>query len=185
MFRTNFPFVLGILLTFVFSSCQKSSTVDFSDPGLVRAQDRVFYLNKPFEGIIRTEIPALGETQFAHYKNGMEDGEFISRNQSGQVLERRRFEKGQKVGIHRAWFPNGNNRFYSEFKNGKYTNDRWEWHDNGKPFLYEKYDEDGKILVSKKWNRNGQIYMNTVIATDGSSFGLPGSKICEPIKKSE
>ncbi|TGM03170.1 hypothetical protein EHQ76_10145 [Leptospira barantonii] len=186
MFPTKSLFVLSIFLTVVFTSgCQEGETIDQTDPNLIEYQDRVFYKRKPFTGFLKNEIPALGETQTTQFKNGFADGEFISKNREGFVLEKRFFKKGLKEGIHRSWFPNGNNRMYSEFRSGKYINDRWEWHDNNKPYLYEKFDENGKLIVAKKWNRHGQIYMNTVIAVDGSSIGLPGSKICEPIKKAE
>ncbi|EMO26885.1 MORN repeat protein [Leptospira interrogans serovar Bataviae str. HAI135] len=141
-----------------------------------------FIIKGNFSPDLSKKIPALGEIETTQFKNGLEDGEMTSKNKDGQLLEKRYFKKGLKEGIHRAWFPNGNNRLYSEFRSGKYIYDRWEWHDNNRPFIYEKFDENGKLLVSKKWNRSGQIFMNTVIAKDGSSIGLPGSKICEPIK---
>ncbi|WP_036095223.1 toxin-antitoxin system YwqK family antitoxin [Leptospira weilii] len=184
MFRTeSFP-SLFVLLTVVFLiGCRE--TIEHTDPNLRMVQGRIYYQGKLFTGFIKTEIPALEEIETVQFKNGLEDGETISRNKSGRLLERRYFKEGLKEGIHRSWFPNGNNRLYAEFRSGRYVNDRWEWHDNNRPFIYEKFDENGKLLVSKKWNRNGQIYMNTVIANDGSSLGLPGSKVCEPIRTAD
>ncbi|MCG6166731.1 toxin-antitoxin system YwqK family antitoxin [Leptospira sanjuanensis] len=186
MFRTK-PFFLSLvfLMAFFWIGCQGGDTVEHTDSNLVFFKDKLYYKRNLFTGILKTDVSALGETQTARYKDGLEDGEFLSVNKDGRVLERRFFREGLKEGVHRAWFPNGNNRFYSEFRSGKYVNDRWEWYENGKPSLYEKFDENGKLIVVKKWNRNGQIYMNTVIAADGSSLGLPGSKICEPIKKAD
>lgn len=186
MFLTKTLSIFFVFLTTFFTiGCQGSVTIESSDPNLAVFKDKVYYKLKPFNGLIRTTFPALDEIQITEFKDGLEDGEYISRNEGGHVLERRTFKEGVKVGVHRAWYRNGNNRFYAEFSSGKYINDHWEWYDNGKPSLYEKFDENGKLIVVKKWNRNGQIYMNTVIASDGSSVGLPGSKICEPIKKAD
>ncbi|TQE73150.1 toxin-antitoxin system YwqK family antitoxin [Leptospira noguchii] len=183
MFPTKSFFILSIILTVVaFVGCQEGETIENTDSNLQMSQGRFYYKGKLFTGFIKKKIPALGEIETTQFKNGLEDGEMTSENKDGQLLEKRYFKKGLKEGIHRAWFPNGNNRLYSEFRSGKYIYDRWEWHDNNRPFIYEKFDENGKLLVSKKWNRSGQIFMNTVIAKDGSSIGLPGSKICEPIK---
>ncbi|MBW0435891.1 hypothetical protein HGB47_19985 [Leptospira yasudae] len=186
MFPTKPISLILVFLTALLSiGCQGGDTVEHTDPNLVFFKDKLYYKRMLFTGILKTDVPALGETQTARYTAGLEDGEFLSVNKEGRVMERRFFREGLKEGVHRAWFPNGNNRFYAEFRSGKYANDRWEWYENGKPSLYEKFDENGKLIVVKKWNRNGQIYMNTVIAVDGSSVGLPGSKICEPIKKAD
>jgi antitoxin component YwqK of YwqJK toxin-antitoxin module len=155
------------------------------DPNITMSQGKIFYRDKAFTGRIRQENLVMEEFFITSYKDGMEDGEYIAQKKSGQLLEKRFFKAGQKHGIHRSWFPNGNNRLYSEFDNGKYINDRWEWYDTGKPYIYEKFDKNGKILVSKTWNRVGHIYMNIAFTQNGSSAGMPGSKICNPIKSVE
>ncbi|MCE9500874.1 MAG: hypothetical protein K8R21_10305 [Leptospira sp.] len=163
--------------------CQEEVTIEISDPNLVMQGGKFFYNGEGFSGKIRQENPVMEEEYITSYKNGMEDGEYIARKKNGQLLEKRFFKEGQKHGIHRSWFPNGNNRLYSEFDNGKYINDRWEWYDNNQPYIFEKFDANGKILVAKTWNKFGHIYMNIAFAKNGSSVGLPGSKICNPIKK--
>lgn len=186
MFLTKSLSIFFVFLTTLFAiGCQGGDTIEYSDPNLALFKDKVYYKQKPFNGLIRRDLPALDEIQTTEFKDGLEDGTYISQNGSGFVLEKRTFKEGLKVGVHRSWYRNGKNRFYAEFNSGKYINDHWEWYDNGKPSLYEKFDENSKLIVVKKWNRSGQIYMNTVIASDGSSVGLPGSKICEPIKKTD
>ncbi|TGN09811.1 toxin-antitoxin system YwqK family antitoxin [Leptospira ilyithenensis] len=177
--------LLNFLIVVSLIHCQGGRTIESTDPDIALFQGRIFYKAEPFDGTIKQEIPALAEVQFTHYKTGLEDGEYTARNQSGQILEQRYFKEGQKHGIHRSWFPNGSNKQYAEFNEGTYINDRWEWYDNDKPSLYEKFDSNGRLIVSKKWNRNGQIYMNIVFTDNGSSVGMPGSKICEPIKKQD
>ncbi|BDA80368.1 hypothetical protein LPTSP3_g32980 [Leptospira kobayashii] len=181
----SFLTLIGVLAVLHLLYCRDNLSIDSKDPNITLFQGRIFYKAQPFDGVIRQDLPALDEIQTTHFKLGLEDGEFISKNNAGQLLEQRYFKEGQKQGIHRSWFPNGNNKQYSEFKDGNYINDRWEWYDNGKPSLYEKFDQNSKLIVTKKWNRNGQIYMNIVFTDNGSSAGMPGSKICEPIKKQD
>ncbi len=185
LFLINFLRLTLFILAFLFTSCQDDRLIDSNDPNITMSQGKVFYKAETFTGKIRQENPILEEIYITSYKNGMEDAEYIAQKKSGQLLEKRFFKEGQKQGIHRSWFPNGNNRLYSEFDNGKYINDRWEWYDNTKPYIYEKFDTNGKILATKMWNRQGHIYMNIAFAKDGSSIGMPGSKICNPIKPVE
>lgn len=177
-------YLVSLILT-AFLGCHEFNTVENTDNNLKVEAGILFYKGKPFTGKLKQEIPPLEEIYLSEYKNGLEDGEYIAKKKDGTLLERRFFKDGLKQGIHRSWFTNGKDKLYSEFKNGIYINDRWEWHDNGIPAVYEKFDENGKILVSKKWRRTGQIYMNIVFTENGSSIGLPGSKICEPIKQTE
>ncbi|HMV45799.1 MAG TPA: hypothetical protein PK079_05815 [Leptospiraceae bacterium] len=162
--------------------CYDFNTVENTDKDLSIVNGLVFYKGKPFTGKLKQEILPMNEIHISEYKDGAEDGEYTAKKKDGSLLERRYFKAGVKEGIHRSWFPNGKDRLYSEFKNGTYINDRWEWHDNGVPALYERYNENGNILVTKKWRRTGQIYMNLSFLENGGSIGLPGSKICEPIK---
>jgi antitoxin component YwqK of YwqJK toxin-antitoxin module len=174
-------FLVFCLLTFFILQGCKAKPVQISDPNIKIFAGKVFYKNEPFTGTLLEEIAVLGQIQTTEFQNGVEDGEQISIVLGGQVLEKRYYENGMKEGIHRSWFPNGNRRLYSKFINGRYVGDRMEWFDNGQLAIYEKYDENSKILVTKKWNQNGKIYMNVVFSDDGSSVGLPGSKICKPI----
>ncbi|WP_411824526.1 toxin-antitoxin system YwqK family antitoxin [Leptospira sp. 'Mane'] len=180
-----FFILINFLAVAFLMHCREDLSLDANDPNIALFQGRVFYKAQPFDGLIKQEFPDLNEVQTTHYKEGLEDGEYIAKLLNGQLLEQRYFKEGRKEGIHRSWFLNGSNRQYSEFKDGKYINDRWEWYDTGKPSLYEKFDQNSRLIVTKKWNRNGQIYMNVVFTDNGSSVGMPGSKICEPIQKTK
>ena len=152
-FLIKFFFIL--LASLFFLGCQ-DVIIENNDPNLSIQAGKYFYKGKTFSGKIRQENLIAKEEYITSFKDGLEEGEFIARKKDGQLLEKRFFKNGQKVGIHRSWFPNGNNRLYSEFDNGKYINDQ-----------------------------NGNIYMNVSFTKNGASVGLPGSKICNPIKPSE
>ncbi len=164
-------------------NCQEKSYLS-TDPQLQMISGVMLYGNSLLKGNIISEIPALEETHYTSFDNGIQHGEFKVIHKSGLVIQKTIFKNGKQEGISRTWFLNGKNKSLSEFHNGNYINERMEWYDNGNLALYEKFDENGKILVNKKFYREGKIYMNVVFKNDGSSFGLPGSKICNPISSS-
>ena len=180
----NITQIIFVTLVFCLVGCQNKN-VEYNTTDFAIGKGMLFYKGVPFSGILLQDNPTMEEVYSISYKNGWEDGEYIAKKKSGQLLEKRYFKNGAKHGIHRSWFHNGNNRLYSEFNNGEYIGERWEWYDNVNPALFEKFDANGKILASKKWYRNGNIYMNIAFTNSGSSVGLPGSKICDPIKPVE
>jgi len=181
-FPINSVKTILFLLAAAFIVACHGEEIKSTDPGIQMLAGRLIFKGKLFTGKFIEEIPAMEIKQITEYRNGLENGEFLTKNLHGQILEKRYYHDGIKVGIHRSWFSNGNDRMYSQFENGIYVGDRWEWFEDGKPALYAHYDQEGRILAEKKWNRYGKIYMNIVFANDGSSVGLPGSKNCKPIK---
>ncbi len=173
------PFILSLLFLL---HCHEYGSIDHTDPGFSISRGLMLYHGSPFTGKMIQKNPTLDETFITTYRNGLEDGEYTARKGNGQLLEQRFYLAGEKHGIHRTWYDNGNNRSYAEFMKGKYINESWSWYENGKPAKLDKYNEKGDILATKVWNRLGIIYMNLSFNPDGSSAGLPGSKICEPIK---
>lgn len=173
---------LSALAFLILGNCHEFGSIDHADPGFSISRGLILYHGSPFTGKMIQKNATLDESFITTYKNGLEDGEYTARKGNGQLLEQRFYLAGEKHGIHRTWYENGNNRSYAEFKMGKYINESWSWYENGKPAKFDKYDEKGNILVTKVWNKLGNIYMNLSFNPDGSSVGLPGSKICEPIK---
>ncbi|WP_135355037.1 toxin-antitoxin system YwqK family antitoxin [Leptospira ryugenii] len=169
---------------FLTLQCQ-AKIYEATDPDLQMISGVMVHKNQLLSGIIRQYIPAVSETHLTTFDNGIQHGDFTVIHDSGVLLQKTPFKNGKQNGYSYTWFLNGKNRSFSEFKNGFYVNDRMEWHDNGQLALYEKYTPEGKILGAKKFYREGKIYMNLVFQEDGSSYGLPGSKVCKPIKNSE
>ncbi|MCB1176282.1 MAG: hypothetical protein KDK36_01775 [Leptospiraceae bacterium] len=171
-----------MFLSFVSCSFEKLK-VSNTDPKLGMGNGKLLYDNKLFTGILEQYIPALNEIRTTEFKDGVEHGEMIVKKKDGKLIERRTFNQGIKHGLHEGWYPNGQRRFYTTFNNGAYVNERFEWHDNGNPFIYQKYDENSKTVVYKQWRNNKEIYINISFYEDGSSIGLPGSKLCEPVEE--
>lgn len=172
-----------IFIILLHSNCKYQTVYDSSDPKIKSKAGVLFYEDKFLTGTIREFIPVLSETHLTDFKNGIQHGEFKVITLNGKILQKMNFRNGNKHGISKSWFLNGNLKSFSEFKDGIYINDRIDWYDNGIIANYDGYSNEGKIQVVKKWFKNGKIYMNVSFKDNGSSFGLPGSKLCEPIKK--
>ncbi|WCL49970.1 toxin-antitoxin system YwqK family antitoxin [Leptospira sp. GIMC2001] len=182
----KFPFsristYLLIIVGMFFSlqSCNKD-TLDTNSPELSYKAGQLLKSSEPFTGILKQYIPANGETSLTEYDNGWEHGKSITRSIDGQVVAIRYYNNGNKEGIHETFYLDGTKKTRSEFKEGRYINERWEWHQNGNPYIYEKFDDRGNTQVSKIWRESGQIYMNFV-NSEGKNVGLPSSKVCDPI----
>ena len=173
-----FLFILGLV------NCSET-IYDNTDPNIKMNAGVYLYKEQFLTGIIKSYIPALQETELASFRNGIQHGEYKIITRDGKLLQKMDFRNGKKEGFSKAWYHNGKLRAFAEFKNGEYINDRIDYFDNSQVASYEKYSENSKIQVVKKWYRNGKIYMNISFKEDGSSYGLPGSKLCDPIKKTK
>lgn len=184
LFSTN-TMPKGILFSFLtvvfFLQCQRELTLTAGDPSLKFSGGRWLFQGKPFSGRLREPLPdAIRLTQ---YKDGIEHGEQTMRAQSGVLVEERFYKEGKKHGVHRGWFLNGQDRFYSEFSDDQYAGEHWTWHANGKVAEFKKYAPDGQILAHKHWRESGQIYRNQVFAAKATTTaGMPGVKICNTVK---
>ncbi|MDF3820499.1 hypothetical protein P3G55_11335 [Leptospira sp. 96542] len=163
--------------------CKNLRIVTSDDPRLVTKPNNLLYFEEiPFTGVLVTEDKNLLITHQTEYQKGIPHGKYTAKHSiNGIVLEERSFYYGQKDGLHKSYFPNGKLRLLSEYKNGQYQNERFEYYEDGTPSLYAKYYESGMVKQTKQWNRKGQIYSNQVYTEEGDVFGKPGSKNCLPI----
>ncbi|MDX1960579.1 MAG: hypothetical protein SFU98_18555 [Leptospiraceae bacterium] len=178
--------VKSLLFVFVLFLIQCSDKVYESiDPNIKMISGVYFYGDFFLTGIVKEEIPAMQETHYTRYDNGIQHGEFKIVHKDGSLLLRTNYQNGMKEGPSFSWHKNGKLNTYSEFHEDKYINERMVWDANGTLVEYERYSVDGNVLVTKKWYSNGHIYMNLSFINDGSAAGLTGSKFCSPIKREE
>lgn len=171
-----------ITLCFVGLSCSAEPTLDRRDVHLKLGQAGWLFENKPFTGTLIERLPDA--TRTTHFAVGLEDGEQILNSLSGEIIEKRFYRAGKKNGIHRGWFKDGKDRFYSEFVDDHYVGDFWTWHPNGKVAEYKKFTPQGDILVYKHWRESGQIYSNQVFAAaQNEATGMPGVKLCNSVEE--
>lgn len=169
------------LATIAALSCRGELTLNAGDPQLKLSGGRWLFHGTPLTGTIQESLPdAIRLTQYAH---GLEHGQQTLRTHSGALVEERTYQDGKKHGLHRGWFADGKDRFYTEFSEDHYAGEHWTWHSNGKVAEYKKYTLGGQILVHKHWRESGQIYRNQVFAVNNTQeAGMPGVKICNTVK---
>jgi len=161
--------------------CRSELTLTAGDAQLQFSGGRWLFHGKPFTGRIRQPLPDA--TRLTEYKDGVEHGQQTMHAQSGVLVEERFYQQGKKHGVHRGWFVNGQDRFYTEFSDDHYAGEHWTWHSNGKVAEFKKYTPDGQILVHKHWRESGQIYRNQVFAVQNTKeSGMPGVKLCNTVK---
>jgi len=164
------------------SLCACTQTVEATDERLGMAAGRMLLAGKPFSGIVQQTIGGDYEIRKTPYSDGLEHGKFTVHKQ-GKLVEERMFVQGKKHGTHKAWHTNGNLKFFSNFEQGDYVGDQYTYHDNGQVYEYKKYNREGKLLVSKIFRQTGQVYTSQAFSADGAAYGLPGSKLCNPVSQ--
>ncbi len=174
----RFAQVTILAAAFTLGAC--TQIVEGSDPRLGIAAGKFLLAGKPFTGVLRQTIGENFEVRSTPYRDGLEHGRFTV-EKKGKLVEEREFVDGKKHGTHRGWHDNGQLKFISNFEHGEYRGDQFTYHDNGQMFEYKKYSPSGKLLISRIFRQTGQVYTSQVVADDGAAYGLPGSKLCNPV----
>ncbi|WP_347174626.1 toxin-antitoxin system YwqK family antitoxin [Polaribacter uvawellassae] len=175
-----------VILFLVFASCEKNEKphlVLFEENKELEIINGVLYYNDaPFNGTIKSFDDVNQTKNSASYENGKKEGEERKLFLNDSLAEIRFYKKGLKVGIHKSWFENGQQKFeYPYSQNGVYHGTMKEWYPNGKlvrEFNYTKGKESGS---QKMWLSNGNIKANYTVV-NGERFGLIGLKKCYSVK---
>ncbi len=110
------------------------------------------------------------------FKSGLLHGKYLEFSKTGRLLAVRSYNDGEKVGLHRGWYPSGAKRYSYQFDNGQHHGDAWEWQEDGAPYLYQRF-EHGQEIAQRIWRRDGKIYANYVTGF-GELHGLTGGRLC-------
>jgi antitoxin component YwqK of YwqJK toxin-antitoxin module len=115
--------------------------------------------------------------------NGLEHGEWRKYYPSGQLMEKRYFNKGVKVGVMKNWWENGQLQSEYHFNNGEYDGTCREWNVGGLLIREMNYENGYEQGSQKQWYDNGSYRSNYVIR-DGRRYGLLGTKNCVNVSDS-
>lgn len=171
------------LCLFSCKSKEKASLILFEENKQLQISNGILYYNDaPFKGLI-TSFDEINQTKNkTNYLHGLKDGEQRKLFMNDSVAEIRFYKEGIKVGIHKSWWENGQQKFEYPFnKKGAYDGAIKEWYRNGqlvKAFNYVNGKEDGS---QKMWLSNGNIRANYTVIND-ERFGLIGLKKCYSVK---
>ena len=138
----------------------------------------LLYKEKSFTGTVLSHDIINKTDNSVQYKNGKKHGIARKYYVNKQLAEERFYTKGNKAGVHKAWWNNGKPKFEYHFNsNGEYEGEVKEWYKNGQPlkiFHFKKGKEEGS---QKMWQSDGKIRANFV-TKKGERFGLIGLKKC-------
>ena len=170
-----------VLLVSICVSCNSKHSnkiIDASNPNLKLDNGILYYKNVPFSGDLITHFENRSFKSYTEYKNGKKHGSEKYWNVDADLVVERYYFKGNKTGIHKAWWNNRNLKFEYHFnKKGEYHGNVKEWYETGQLFRVFNY-ENGKETGSQKlWYETGKIKANYEVIK-GERFGLIGLKKC-------
>jgi antitoxin component YwqK of YwqJK toxin-antitoxin module len=183
-----------LTFSFLFSGCnnQEDSNgmltrvrLSSSDAALTNENGTIHLNGQPFSGTLFTLGQNVSDTLLlANYWQGLEHGTWYAYYpESDQLYYKRSFDKGEKIGLYEAYWPNGTKQLSYNFENGVYEGTCREWNDVGfmvKELNYKNGHEDGR---QQWWYDNGKIKANYTIV-NGRRFGLLGTKNCVNVSDS-
>jgi antitoxin component YwqK of YwqJK toxin-antitoxin module len=182
--------VLLSILSFVFG-CQKRNEVSeqssvvipdvevsSQDTTLSLQQGILSFKGKLFSGFIIEKYQNGQIGAKMGYFNGKLEGKQEKFYPNGKPLEERFYRDNRKVGTHKGWWENGNQKFVYLIENDVPIGEHQEWYENGQLFSLTNFDKNGQPDgVQKTWYPTGQIKSNFVMK-EGRRFGFIGAKGC-------
>jgi hypothetical protein len=139
------------------------------------------YQGHPLTGFVYELYPGYRLAKLTVLFRGKRQGPEIHWYENGQRWIERHYRNGLEVGIHRAWYPDGEVKFLKTFSDqGLPHGEFYAWHNNGKLAEYVRFDQ-GKEVATKSWTGGGKPFYNYILR-DGHRVGLQGDTFCEPRK---
>ena len=109
----------------------------------------LMFEKQPFSGsLFREGNESLGEA-ICHYKNGLKDGVFKEWYPNGQIKEVSLFREDEFHGRRICYWPNGTKRFHVNYINGEMDGVYEEWDMNGINKQFKTYYK-GKLICVKR-----------------------------------
>jgi antitoxin component YwqK of YwqJK toxin-antitoxin module len=176
--------ITSLIIVFLLLNCTSCIekpqfyTLDINNTNLVLDNGVMFYKGKPFYGVLEDYYDNDVKKTKVEYENGRKHGFELSWYSNKLVALERWYQNGVKVGVHKAYWDNGNAKFVYHFNNkGEYNGSVKEWYYTGemvRDFNYVNGKENGS---QKMWMQNGNIRANYEVI-NGERFGLIGLKKC-------
>jgi antitoxin component YwqK of YwqJK toxin-antitoxin module len=117
------------------------------------------------------------------FLNGKEDGEWRKYYSNRQLMERRYYSAGKKVGVYTGWWANGKQRLLYYFRDGEYEGNCKDWDNNGALVSSMNYKNGYESGLQQQFYANGKIKANYMMI-EGRRYGLLGTKNCVNVSDS-
>jgi antitoxin component YwqK of YwqJK toxin-antitoxin module len=155
---------------------QREKRVAKNDLNLSQRGKFLYYMNKPFSGILEEVYDDGLPRRQSEYHDGLMNGFSWTWYASGMTESIRTYVKGEKDGLHKGWWASGGPMFEYSFVAGRYQGAFKEWYQNGDP-LHEFTYNNGEVLRAVGWRENGKTYLNFVVRA-GRMYGLTNARLC-------
>ena len=171
-----------ISLLFLCLACEKNNSpqiVLLQEYSQLETRNGILYHEKNvFTGVLKSFDSVNQTHNTVTYRNGKKEGEERKLFINNELAERRFYSRGIKVGTHKAWSTNGQQKFeYPYNDNGVYHGTIKEWYPNGQLVKEFHYSSGKEIGTQKMWTSKGKLVANYAVVK-GERFGLIGLKKC-------
>ena len=112
--------------------------------------------------------------------DGKEQGMAVGFYNSGEKLLERKFVKGEKQGIFKQWWPNGNLRYLFNYNRGKYDGKQIVYFHFGKVQEEKNYINGMEEGVQRIWDSTGNLISNYTVKNK-KIYGALSAKDCMPV----
>ncbi len=152
------------------------------DPLLSKTDNGWFYNNRPFNGYM-IQVEKDGRVVYKlPIINGKEEGIAVGYYNTGEKLLERLFTNGEKQGIFKQWWPNGNLRYLFNYNHDKYNGKQIVFFHFGKVQEEKNYNNGMEEGVQRIWDSSGNLISNYIVKNN-KSYGSLSAKDCMPVAR--
>jgi antitoxin component YwqK of YwqJK toxin-antitoxin module len=136
------------------------------------------YEGIPYTGMVYKQHTLSGDTLFIeNYQLGLKHGNFKRFYPNQLLFEEREYRMGEKEGIHKGYWDNGNLAFEYPLKNDVYHGNLRGWNREGQIIKSLQYSHGQQLGHQQLWDDNGATRTNYVIINN-RRYGMLGTKNC-------
>jgi len=99
---------------------------------------------------------------------------------NGQLESVRPYRGRKKIGLHRAYWPDGTLRLEAHYKDDAYDGAYRTWHPSGRPAEARHYADGRESGRQQAWTPEGVLYLNYEVR-GGRRYGKLNARPCVPI----
>lgn len=191
--KVNFVFILAVLLFSILGCVQKLPEGEKIIPNIevvkhskkLQNKNGILYLDTmPYSGYVIEKFSTGVLKSKASYWQGRKEKWSYTWFRNGIKNTARHYVNGQKVNVHKGWWPNGSIRFIFQYKNGVNEGEQLHCFSNGVLAQRQHYVNGREAGRQSMWNESGKIIANYVVKNN-KRYGIVGRSDCVSVYKKE
>ncbi len=153
-----------------------------NDSLLLKTDAGWIYNNEVFNGQV-VEVENDGSVVYRlPIINGKEQGLAIGFYNTGEKLVERKFINGEKQGVFKQWWPNGNLRYLFNYNHDKYDGQQIVYFHFGKVQEEKNYSNGIEEGAQRIWDSTGNLISNYTVKNK-KIYGALSAKDCMPVAR--